>query len=219
MIKESRYILGAGGMGREVLTYYQDLGLTETIGGFIEQHSSRAGELVGEKRILDESNLPTDKTDVKLIAGIGNPIRRKWIEALEASGYRFDTLIHERAYIGGNVTIGVGSIICPGAILTCDLSLGRHCIINVKASISHDCKIGDFVTVSPGATLGGRVEIGDGTWIGIGATIIQDVKIGSGAFIAAGAVVVDDVPDASLVMGVPAKVVRKLTPESWKRLI
>jgi|SRR3989344_1478304 len=219
MKKENLYILGAGGMGREILTYYSDQGFIDSVKGFVEQHSTRAGQLVRAKKILDESELPKNKTDTKLIAGIGNPMKKRWIEELESSGYCFDTLIHERAYVGESVNIGEGSIICPGAILTCDISLGKHCIVNLKASISHDCEIGDYVTVSPGATIGGRVVIGDETWIGMGATVIQDVKIGKRVFIAAGAVVVDDIPDDCLVMGVPAKVVRKLTPESWKHLM
>ncbi len=219
MAKETIVILGVGGMGRELLTYYQDAGMFDSVKGLLEEHSSRAGQLVRGKRILGESELPENKLDVKLIAGIGNPLRKRWVEELEAKGYRFDTLVHDRAYIGENVKVGDGSVICPGVILTCDISLGRHCIINVKASVSHDCKLGNFVTVSPGATVGGGVEIGDETWIGIGATVIQRIKIGKRVFIAAGAVIVDDVPDDSLVMGVPGRVVRNLTPDSWKDLL
>ena len=212
-------ILGAGGMGREVLAYYCDLGLIDNVEGFVEQHSARSGQLVKGKRIYDESEITQLYSNVELIAGIGSPLRRKWVEDLEAMGFTFNILIHGEAYVGKEVTMGMGCIVCPGAIITTDVKIGSHCIINVKASISHDCTVGDFVTVCPGATIGGSVEIGDDSWIGIGATVIQRIKIGKGVFVAAGAVVVDDIPDNSLVMGVPAKVVRKLTPESWKTLI
>jgi len=219
MDKEKIMILGAGGMGREVLAYYKDLGLIDNVEGFVEQHSARSGQLVKGKRIFDESELPSDRSSLELIAGIGSPLRRKWVEVLEANGFVFDTLIHKEAYVGEDVIFGRGCIVCPGAVITTDVRVGSHCIVNVNASISHDCSIGDFITVCPGATVGGSVEIGDNSWIGIGSTIIQKVKIGRGVYIGAGAVVVDDVPDNSLVVGVPAKVVRKLTPESWKSLI
>lgn len=212
-------ILGAGGMGREVLSYYKDVGKAKKVGGFVEQHSSRAGQKISNELIFDELELPIDKSLVMLIAGIGNPMRRKWIEELEAKGYRFDTLVHDRAYVGDNVKIGAGSIICPDCILTCDISIGGHCIINVKASISHDCIVGNFVSIAPGANIGGRVTIGDESWVGIGSTLIQDVRIGRGVFIGAGAVVVGDIPDNSLVVGVPAKVVRELSVEDWKTII
>ncbi|OHA68788.1 MAG: hypothetical protein A3I38_02295 [Candidatus Wildermuthbacteria bacterium RIFCSPLOWO2_02_FULL_47_10] len=210
------YILGAGGMAREVKVYFDDLGIQ--VGGFVEQNSHRSGQELKGSLVIDAIDLG-DPGKIELIAGIGSPLRRRWVEDLEAGGYRFKTLIHKNAYVGEDVKIGDGSIVCPGTIITTDVQIGRHCILNVKASINHDCVSGDFVTISPGATIGGGVEIGDETWVGIGATIIQRVKIGKGVFIAAGAVVVNDIPDNSLVMGIPAKVVRQLTPESWKTLI
>ena len=216
MKPENIYILGAGGMAREVKVYYDDLGIP--VGGLVEQNSQRNGQTIKDTTILDATELP-DPDYISLIAGIGTPLRRRWVESLEAKNYRFGTLIHKDAYIGKDVQLGAGCIVCPGAIITTDVRIGRHCILNINASISHDCVIGDFVSISPGAAIGGGVEIGDETWIGIGASIIQKVKIGKRVYIAAGAVVVDDIPDDSLVMGVPGKVTRTLTPDSWKSLI
>ena len=48
-------------------------------------------------------------------------------------------------------------------------------------------------------------------WIGAAATTLQGVTIGADSVVAAGAVVTDDVPPATLVEGVPAKVIRKLS--------
>lgn len=216
MKKEKVFILGAGGMAREVKAYFDDAGVP--VGGFVEQESKRGGQDLKGTVVIDEDDLADPQT-IELIAGIGSPLRKRWVEDLEMRGYRFATLIHKDAYIGEDVMLGDGCIVCPGAIITTDVHIGAHCIINIKASVSHDCRIGNYVTVSPGATIGGRVHIGDETWVGIGAAIIQDVKIGKGVFIAAGAVVVTDIPDNSLVMGIPGRVVRKLTPSSWKHLI
>lgn len=218
MKNEKIFILGAGGMGREVFTYYQDLNRLKDVKGFVEQNSTRSGQTIRNIPILDEKELVNEE-ELRLIAGIGNPLRKGWIEMLTEQGYRFDVLIHQHAYVGENVHIGEGAIICPGSVLTCDITLGKHVIVNINAGISHDCQIGDYVTVAPGANIGGRVEIGAGTWVGIGSTIIQDIKIGNGAFIAAGSVVVEDVPDNTLVMGVPARVSRLLEPSDWKELI
>lgn len=218
MKKENVFILGAGGMAREVKAYYDDLGNREKLGGFVEQNSHRAGQDLRGITILDSDQLP-DPENALLIAGIGSPLRKKWIEQLEEDGYRFDVLVHNSAYVGENVELGQGCIICPQAVITTDVRLGKHCILNVKASVSHDCRIGDYVTVCPGATIGGRVQIGDETWVGIGATIIQGVNIGKRVFIAAGAVIIDNIPDNSLVTGVPGKVVRILNTKDWKTLI
>jgi acetyltransferase-like isoleucine patch superfamily enzyme len=53
------------------------------------------------------------------------------------------------------------------------------------------------------------IKIGDHVWIGLNATILKGVTIGNGAVIAAGSFVNRDVPPATLVAGVPAKVVRE----------
>lgn len=56
--------------------------------------------------------------------------------------------------------------------------------------------------------------IGDDVWIGFGAIVMSGVTIGRGAIIAAGSVVTKDVPPYSIVVGVPAMVIKKrFTPE------
>lgn len=60
-----------------------------------------------------------------------------------------------------------------------------------------------YITAKP-------ITIDTNVWIGTGAIILSGVHIGAGAVVAAGAVVTHDVPSATLVAGVPAKVIRHL---------
>jgi len=57
--------------------------------------------------------------------------------------------------------------------------------------------------------------IGENSLIGIGAIILNKAVIGRNCLIGAGAMVTEGkvIPDGSLVLGVPGKVVRSLTPE------
>lgn len=55
------------------------------------------------------------------------------------------------------------------------------------------------------------ISIGANVWIGAGATVLGGVTVGDGAVVAAGAVVSHDVPSATLVAGVPARVLRSLS--------
>ena len=55
------------------------------------------------------------------------------------------------------------------------------------------------------------IRVGKNVWIGSHATILQGVNIGDNAVIAAGAVVTKDVEADSVVAGVPAKPVKKLS--------
>ncbi|MGM0581195.1 MAG: acetyltransferase [Bacteroidota bacterium] len=142
------------------------------------------------------------------IVSIGkNDTRKKVVELLADA--EFGTAIHDRSVIGSHVQIGDGTVVMAGTVINADTKIGEHAIINTSASVDHDCKISDFAHIAPNASLCGGVEIGEGTLIGAGATVIPLVKIGKWCTIGAGAVVVEDVPDHSLVVGNPAKIIKK----------
>ena len=79
--------------------------------------------------------------------------------------------------------------------------------------------IGDRVSVGHGAIMHG-FTIGDDCLIGIGAAVLDGASIGSGTIVAAGALVPEGakIPDGSLVLGIPAKIVRPVTGEERKRI-
>lgn len=58
--------------------------------------------------------------------------------------------------------------------------------------------------------LHGHIDIDDDAWLGTGCIIFPDVRIGRGAVVGAGAVVTKSVPDFTVVIGVPAKPIKKL---------
>lgn len=64
------------------------------------------------------------------------------------------------------------------------------------------------------------VVIEDNVWIGEQVCILSGVTIGKGAIVGAGSVVIRDVPPASIVVGNPARCVRRFDAESgeWKRV-
>jgi acetyltransferase-like isoleucine patch superfamily enzyme len=67
--------------------------------------------------------------------------------------------------------------------------------------------------IAQGITAEG-VVIEDDVWIGSGAVILDGVRVGRGAVVAAGAVVNKDVPPHVVVGGVPAKIIKEITPEA-----
>jgi serine O-acetyltransferase len=110
-------------------------------------------------------------------------------------------------WIGPQVQIG------PGLFL----GHARGLVVNPTAKIGRYCSIMQRVTIG-----GPQVTIGDYTEINSGAQIVSNVRgdarlsVGSYCIIGAGAVVVHDVPDFSVVVGVPGKVVRTISPsENW----
>jgi carbonic anhydrase/acetyltransferase-like protein (isoleucine patch superfamily) len=89
-----------------------------------------------------------------------------------------------------------------------------HTDLGAPLTIGADCTIGHRATLH-GCT------IGDGTLIGMGATVLNHAVIGRNCLIGAGALVTEgkEIPDGSLVMGVPARVVRPLTGDQIAGLL
>lgn len=89
------------------------------------------------------------------------------------------------------------------------IEIGEDTMIGPNVSLlssGHPVSVADRrrgITIAP-------IRVGANVWIGAGATILGGVTIGDGAVVAAGAVVSHDVPDATLVAGVPAHVIRAL---------
>jgi carbonic anhydrase/acetyltransferase-like protein (isoleucine patch superfamily) len=124
------------------------------------------------------------------------------------------------AIIVGDVVIGRGCSIWPYAVIRADLSevrigddsnIQEHC--QIHGNPGRPTVIGGKVTVGHGAIIH-AARIGDCVIVGMNASILDEATIGSGSIIGANALVTSgmNVPEASLVVGVPAKVVRQGDP-------
>lgn len=94
------------------------------------------------------------------------------------------------------------------------LTLGDGCLIGHNVII---CTLNHaFEEDRRGDMLPRPVTLGRNVWVGSGARILPGVTIGDGAIVGAGAVVTRDVPPRTLVAGVPARVLKTLTPTEQK---
>lgn len=129
------------------------------------------------------------------------------------------------AQVIGDVVLGERSSVWPCATIRGDV--GRIVVgddTNIQdSSVLHmdegfPLVVGNRVTVGHSVTLHGCI-IEDDCLIGIGAIILNGARIGSGSVVAAGALVPEgmQVPTNTLVMGVPAKPRREVTPEERAR--
>ncbi len=125
--------------------------------------------------------------------------------------------VHKTAVLIGEVTLGENVSVWPCAVLRGDIaaiSVGDNSNIQENACIHVNygapCMIGSGVSVGHGAVVHGS-KIGDNCLIGMNSVVMES-EIGPNCIIGAGAVVPagKNIPAGSLVMGVPAKVVRQL---------
>jgi len=130
-----------------------------------------------------------------------------------------DTYIDPQAAVIGDVTIGAGSSVWPFAVLRGDqdnyVTLGRNSNVQ-DDSVLHvtpefPCIVGDFVTIGHRAVVH-ACRVMNNVRIGIGAVVLDGAVVEEGAQVGAGALVPPGkvVPAGWLVMGVPAKPIRKM---------
>ena len=134
--------------------------------------------------------------------------------------------IHERAVVIGDVTLGARASVWPYAVIRADTA---PIVIGAETNVQD----GVIVHVDHGvpATIGRAVAIGhravihgatveDESLIAMGAILLNHVRVGRGSVIAAGAVCPEgmDIPPDSIVMGVPARAVRRTTDEMRERI-
>ncbi len=134
--------------------------------------------------------------------------------------------IHETAVVLGNVTLGADVSVWPTAVIRADvdtITIGDrtnvqdgvviHCDAGVPTVIGADCVLGHRAVVH-GSTLE------DAVLVGMGAILLNGTHVGTGSIIGAGAVCTENtvIPLHSLVLGVPAKVVKTLGPDATERI-
>ncbi|MDQ2667908.1 MAG: gamma carbonic anhydrase family protein [Gemmatimonadota bacterium] len=134
--------------------------------------------------------------------------------------------IHGAALIIGDVTLGARVSVWPTAVLRGDsdaIIVGEDSniqdgtIVHVDAGVP--CTIGARVAIGHRAIVHGAT-VADDCLIGMGAILLNRVQVGSGSIVGAGAVCREGmvIPPNSLVVGVPAKVIRETTPAERDRI-
>lgn len=203
------YIIGAGGFGREVHSWakqHPDCDVKWKICGFLDDNPDALDGFDLPVPIVGSIRDARPDPDTLYICGIGQPpLKAKLCPPLVTAGARFLTFVHPSAIIGERVTVGTGSVLCPGTILTCDINLGAFVTINCKSSIGHDVTIGDFSTLSGHCDVTGYCTIGTRVLLGSHACIIPNTRVEDGATVGAGSVVIRTVPANTTVFGNPAK--------------
>ena len=204
-------IIGAGGFGREVAWLIEDIKKVNNewnIVGFVDDNKSIQGtEINGYKVVGDIDWL--EKQEVFVVNAIGNPvIKKKVMDKLDGSKNKYPVLIHPSVICSDRVSFGEGSIICAGNIITVNVEIGKHVIINLDCTIGHDANIGDYSTVLPSVNVSGFVKTEECVSVGTGSAVIQGVNIGRNTVVGAGAVVVKDLPANCTAVGSPAKPIK-----------
>lgn len=204
-------ILGSGGFGREVHWLIEEINNVKpqwNLLGYVDDIHP-IGELINGFPVLGTTEWLNNQ-ELNVVCAVGDPDTKKMIlDKLNSSKNTYPILIHPDVKYSSSVKFGEGSIICAGNILTVNIEIGKHVIINLDCTVGHDALIDDYSTILPSVNVSGNVIIEKCVSVGTGTQIIQGVKIGKHTIIGAGSVVTKEIEPNVVAVGIPARPIKQ----------
>ena len=215
-------IFGAGGHGREVLQIIHDINRvrpTWTCTGFIVDDEFLDQPIVHGLPILGNLDWLKANPDNYVVVAIGSSTARWQITQRIRQDCKndFAVLVHPRAWIGRNVEIGAGSIVCAGSLITTDIVISQHVHINIGSTVGHDAVFRNYVSLYQNVNVSGNVILNEGVEVGTGSVIIPGCRVGEWSIVGAGSVVTKSIKENCTVVGVPARVIKE-RKSGWQRM-
>ena len=145
-----------------------------------------------------------------MMIAIANSKERKKIAELLPENTEYFTFIHPTALImAQDISIGIGSFIGANSIITTNVKIGNHVILNRGNHIGHDTNIGDYFSAMPGSIVSGNVNIGECVYMGTNSSTKEKINICSDVIIGSNTTVIRNITTNGTYVGVPAKFLKK----------
>jgi acetyltransferase-like isoleucine patch superfamily enzyme len=116
--------------------------------------------------------------------------------------------------IGNRTRIGIGSVLIGPVTIGDDVRLAQNVVVT---AINHNYTDVTKPISEQGITTN-EIYIGDETWLGSNSVVLPGIFIGKHCIVAAGSVVTKNVPSYSMVVGNPARIIKKydFEKEAWE---
>ncbi len=191
-------LIGNGGHAREVMSQME-----------IELFRFVSDEYwkEGDSKLLPLSKFDADKY-VVMVAIANSRDREDVVKSLPEKTQYF-TFIHPTAQImSDDIIIGEGSFIGANSIITCNIKIGNHCLLNRGVHIGHDSIIGDYFSAMPGSVVSGNVTLGDKVYLGTNSSIREKITICNDVIIGLNTGIVKDIKDSGTYVGCSIKKIK-----------
>lgn len=192
-------LIGNGGHARETM---------------LQMEKSNMVRFVHDEYWKEEPNVfplsSFDPTKFKLMVAVGSSKDRYNIINKLPKETQYFTFIHPTALIlDNNIEIGEGSFIGAYSILTTNIRIGKHALLNRGNHIGHDTTIGDYFSAMPGAIVSGNCTIYDCVYLGTNSSIKEKLSLHSLTTIGLNSGVVKNIEKPGVYAGSPAKRINK----------
>lgn len=211
-------ILGIGGNCIDILDILNDINASKrrTIYkciGFLDDKQENWGKVHYGIEVLGPLSSASKYNDCLFVNGIGSPFnfwkKKDIISKTQLPLERFATVVHPSASISRTAKLGYGSVVLQNVTIASNVTIGNHVIILPNTVISHDDMIGDYTCIAGGVCISGGVTVGNSCYLGTNSAIISNIDIGDYCLLGIGSVVIDTIEENSVIVGNPAKILRK----------
>jgi len=195
----STFIIGAGGLGREVAAMLLNSDYDKSELYFIDDNLKKGTQVNGVEVWGSLTELIAYPNEAQVFLAVGSAeIKKKILKQLiqdEATAVNpklsFPNFIHKSAQLEQRefIKLGKGNIICQGALMTTNITLGSFNLVNRYSTLSHDTVIGNNCIIMPGVHISGGAKVGNYVYIGTGAVIALSTFIQNNARIEPGEIV------------------------------
>ena len=181
---------------------------------------------VGRDTVLYPQTILAGRTVIGTGCAVGPGARL--YDAVLGRGVRVRDSSLEECRVGSGTTVGPYAHLRPGTVVGRDVEIGNYAEmkqvrVGDRTKVHHQSYLGD-ATIGADVNIGAgtitcnygidrrkhRTEIGRGAYIGSDTMLVAPVRVGREAVTGAGSVVTRNVPPRSVVVGAPARVLRRL---------
>jgi virginiamycin A acetyltransferase len=168
------------------------------------------------KKILLYFLNTVENTDTVSLSGISKGLNNVTFEG--------KNVVPDRCNFSGRIKIGYATTLGYNNLLSGNIAIGKYCQLGVDVALHATNHPMNHMSIYINKNLfngelrklkqENKITIGHDVWIGHGVIVVGNVTIGNGAILAAGSVVTKDVAPYAIVVGVPAKEIRKRFSDS-----
>jgi sugar O-acyltransferase (sialic acid O-acetyltransferase NeuD family) len=212
--KQRVFVVGAGGLGREVFHAFQDCRKAGDfpdceIAGFIDDNPQALEGYSKYPPVVCGVREYEPRSEDTLLCAIGIPlIRKKVVTILRQRDVNFATLVHPTATVRRTSRLGEGVILAQQAFVSTEVDIGEFVLLNGPITVGHDSTIGDFGELAPKAAVSGNCHIEEGVFLATGSSVAPGCRVGEWSRVSMNTAVMRNVRPFSLVHGVPGRAIR-----------
>src|SRR5690606_21657061 len=145
--KNDTIIIGAGGMARELASWINTYPSEDKLSiiGFMDDNINALDNYNIKIPLIGTIDLLKVEQNQSIVFGIMNSAIKQNL-FLEAQEHKLSVshFIHSTVLVGSRTKMGIGIVVFPNVIISCDITIGNLVFINCGSQIGHDVRIGNF---------------------------------------------------------------------------